>query len=496
MTSIALGCEKAPVGTTATGEICEFTLSVKSTSYDSAEITVKHNGPKETTWLIFATTDTKKGNKQKILAAKLAELKKIGKVNGLRKSNNLTVTLTGLEGETEYKAYAIAISKDCKLNPSFTMGESEIFKTSGAIMEKVTEWSVKYNRRTADNEEEFSIVNDGNDDIYVTFINALNIESLENSEEFKEYGGFRIVDEKTGEVVALLNAEEALVYMEIMTLINYIKKEGVSISDYVYNKSLTATMPRKQSGEWLAVCIQCDEKGPTGYYSCDYITIEKETASEEYQRWLGNWTFKGNNDIEYTMEIIEEDPNFIYAVKGWECDETLEEDNDFSRYEDLYIPMYFDKLTGNFYVQASYIGTLDNQGTMHWGLYGWYYNDDESKDIPEFNEEKICETTWETKSLTGCKTISPENNFTYKGMSYIRFEMIDESKSIRYAAWNTFMEFPITMTRIDSQSVQHPARNIQMPKSVAFTEWIKGGIRKDSVSEIKRVYSKTPRLAF
>ena len=233
---------------------------------------------------------------------------------------------------------------------------------------------------------------------------------------------------------------------------------------------------------------------PTGYYSCDYITIEKETASEEYQRWLGNWTFKGNNDIEYTMEIIEEDPNFIYAVKGWECDESLEEDNDFSRYEDLYIPMYFDKLTGNFYVQASYNGTLDNQGTRHWGLYGWYYNDDESKDRPYINEEKICETTWETKSLTGCNTISPEIDFTYKGMSYIWYEMIDAG--ISYAAWNTFMEFPITMTQIDSQSVQHPARNIQMPKSVAFTEWIKGGIRKDSVSDIKRVYSKTPSLTF
>ena len=355
-------------------------------------------------------------------------------------------------------------------------------------MEKVTEWSVKYNKRTADNEEEFSIVNDGKDDIYVTFINALNIESLENSEEFKEYGGFRLLD-KNENVVALLNAEEALVYMEMMTLIKYIEEEGGSISDFVYNESLTATMPRKQSGEWLAVCIQCDEKGPTGYYSCDYITIEKETASEEYQRWLGNWTFKGNNDIEYTMEIIEEDPNFIYAVKGWECDESLGEDNDFSRYEDWYIPMYFDKLTGNFYVQGSDFGTIDAANPVYWGLYGWYNNE------PYIYEEKVCEATWETKSLTGCATTLPEIKFTYSGMGYTSYMKTESGLGYNY--WNEIMEFPITMTKIEPEPVAvSAAARITPPASAALSEWIKDGIRKERISDLQRVYGKTPRLAF
>ena len=110
-------CDEKPVDpptpdepeTPALNENLAFTLEVLEVTYESAKISVKHNGEADDTWYGFYTTET---NVDKAITDKIADLTASGKVSGLKKDNELTVTINRLEAETDYTYVVFGLSSE------------------------------------------------------------------------------------------------------------------------------------------------------------------------------------------------------------------------------------------------------------------------------------------------------------------------------------------------------------------------------------------------
>lgn len=481
--AVAICCQKEEGETTKQDitQDLEFTkLEVEACGYNSAEISVRHSGTTTDTWYGFVTTDTKKKD---ILL--IAEIINNGKPTKLNKGVSKRVKLTDLNPATKYKYIVFAITEDGQL---YGTAKSVTFETIESIMEEVNTWSISYKGRNAKNEETFAIENTDASPIYTTFVSKRLIGQLEDSEEFQEYGGLRLLDENDN-VIVLLNAEEAIVYMEMMSVFGFIN-DGYDVSDITSPESFEGDRPRMQSGDYLAICIECDDKGPTGYYSCDEITIEAETASEDYNKWIGKWTFTAANNVTYTMKLSEEDPNFIYAAQGWECDPALGNENDFSTYGDnLLVPMFYDKLTRKFYIKSYDWGPATTGSETNWGLFGWYTPEDgETTDpIPFIADEKICEASYsdnEAIQLTACKVGGDfDKEYMYTGMRYTTYT--EREDGIGYGFWNNLATFPITMTKVNGSPVTGTDDNTGSETIKTFN--VSGGIKAGVEPQFKKL---------
>lgn len=470
---LALGCEKDPAGNGGTGETYDFTLKVESVSYDSAEISVQHNGPKDATWYLFTTKETKKSDFT-ILTEKLAELKRSGKVS-LKRSNNILVPITDLENETEYKVFVIAMNKNCELNMSFNMA-SATFKTeeSKFLLTECDDWAVEYKgRNRASNVESYKVAFNKNNAArcHVGFISKALVELNEADEdiqkEIEEKGGLSI---KLGDDTFLFSVLDYLVFMELYEYWGYYYEDEAYFSSETFNTSADFDLPfRQASGEYYAVAMGfTDNETPTFTYSVSEVAIEAETPTEEYSKWIGSWNITGANDISYTLEFKEGDPNFYYTVSGWEHgsehDDDCEEDCtehllglDFSKWP-YTAPFYFNALTKELEVKSSLMDSkIDEENSTssephytNWGLYG--YADYEESLAPITIEDEVIATASTPENgqatLTGCPSIAYDENenkidFTYSALGYLQYRTIDNLSS----TWNTPVKLPVSMTK-------------------------------------------------
>ena len=101
-----------------------FTLEVTEVEIDKAKVKVEHNGTTKDTWYAFATTET---DVNKAVAAKVTELTADGgKISGLKKSRSTTITVRGLEQDTDYTFIAFGITPEGEL---YGTAASTAFKT-------------------------------------------------------------------------------------------------------------------------------------------------------------------------------------------------------------------------------------------------------------------------------------------------------------------------------------------------------------------------------
>ena len=73
--------------------------------------------------------------------------------------------------------------------------------------------------------------------------------------------------------------------------------------------------------EYYAIIFGMDTDGnSTGYYAMSelFVPDERETASEEYSKWIGTWNAVGSDGVVNTLEITEIVPNLSYSVAGWQ----------------------------------------------------------------------------------------------------------------------------------------------------------------------------------
>ena len=118
--------------------------------------------------------------------------------------------------------------------------------------------------------------------------------------------------------------------------------------------------------EYYAVIFGMDTDGnSTGYYAMSelFVPDERETASEEYSKWIGTWNAVGSDGVANTLEITELVPNLSYSVAGWQF-----------KISDGMPPItaQYDEASGALLFVCGDLGLIDTgeygQGTL--GLYG------------------------------------------------------------------------------------------------------------------------------
>ena len=268
--------------------------------------------------------------------------------------------------------------------------------------------------------------------------------------------------------------------LEQISTIQYYVTNGYELTEltYIYEADKPFEVDRLPSGEYYLIAYGFMGDGQhTQTYSVQEITIEEEPATEEYNKWLGTYTFTGeaditldNGDVErkeisYNIRIEDYDNNYMYRVHGWECGQDVkydwEEDImqiDKENGEFLAFPAYFKD--GSLEVRESpmtYI-TFDGSTSLVLGIYGYAYNDDQKEEIPVILDERLMaiaepiapgETSTTLKGQHSVYTNgSTKVEWDYCKMGYIAWNEYDGS----YQTVNPAMRFPITMTKLSNET--------------------------------------------
>ena len=446
----------------------EFTLEVSETDATSAKIRVEHNGDRDDTWYWFVTTEK---DINKAILNLVDELKAEGDIT-LQRSTGKNVTAKNLEAKTSYTFVVFGLSNEGEVYGT----PADIEFTTKADITDITEsdeWTLSYEGRK-DGKELFGVQCDENSIYLFDVVDAYYVCNDAGEPEYLDDYILMTVDQIQAYLDAGITAAQIFDAGLLMT------GPGVLSSD------------RMASGYYFLIAIGYDEEAcPTGTYSVELIEIEAEEASAEYLQWLGTYTATGANGISYTLEVMDYDPNYMYAIAGWETGADLEEDKnndgnpdglDFNTaFGEGYIPAfptYFVQGKMDFYEYIVTSLQMDEAGTViaDFGLYGWgMYNNEMTLLTTGGSIIATAETTdnGATGTITGNSLqISGGGSIEVSALSYAAVSQDGKN----YWFWNDQMTLPITLTKQDAALAQ---QSLNFPAT----------IKKEKFNESKQVRS-------
>ena len=152
---------------------------------------------------------------------------------------------------------------------------------------------------------------------------------------------------------------------EAESLLTDAKNDGVNFWQYT-NEVFDAKTPdilfnRLRSGTWTAYLIELDNTGKvTGNYAETTFTLQQETASAAYNKWLGSWRVS-NGLMGFDLDISALDNNFLYRIDGWERGQAVA-----FQMDQEYLEGEFWAPNGFLYIRSQFLGTYDddNLGTV------------------------------------------------------------------------------------------------------------------------------------
>lgn len=431
----------------------EFTLEVSETDATSAKIRVEHNGERNDTWYYFVTTES---DIDQAILDEVERLQKDGDVT-LQRSTGKNVTVKDLEAKTTYTFVAFGLSIEGEVYG--TPADIE-FTTKADITDLVEsdEWTLSYEGRQ-DGKEHFGVKCDEGKIYLFDVVDAYYVSNEAGEPEY--------LDD-----YILMTVDQIQVFLD----------NGITPAQ-IFDAGLLQTGPgilsteRMASGYYFLVAIGYDEEAcPTGTYSVELIEIAAEEPSAEYLQWIGTYTATSANGISYTLQVEEYDPNYMYAIVGWETGEELEADKDnngkpdglnFNNAFDDYIPVfptYFTQGKMDFYEYIATELVMDEAGTIiaDFGLYGWgdYNNDITLLTTGGGAVIATAETTdnGATGTITG--GVLQTNNGSSIEVSALSYAAVSQDGK-NYWFWNDPMMLPITLTKQASapaqQSLNFPA---------------------------------------
>ena len=509
--AVFVSCEKTPEGPQLPANVktdLTFTLSITEVTYNSAQISVKHNGTTNDTWYGFLT-DQPENKVPSLIAAKVAELTANGgDIQGLETRTSKRVNLNDLEAATKYRYVVFAISPNGILYGQ--MASIEIETSEGFLLKTVEDWAIKYEGRdAATNNETYSVEfkKSSAPRCHIGFIPKWMVETYESMEEIQneltEYGGLRL---NIGGQVFLFSVLDYLVFEELYTYWGYYDEDESYFNQETFGESTTFRLPRQTSGDYYAVAIGFADCTPTLTYSVNEVKIVKETPSADYNNWLGSWTLKSANNLTYTLTFEENDPNFSYYVYGWECGSSVHTDKckeectehmlftDFSEFK-LGIPFYYDALKGSMTVKSMLLGaepSSDKTYYINWGMFGYTLYDGKTTSIL-LEDEVIAEAAKPVDSKTTLVGLPSttynmdsagninEVNFTYSSLGYVMYD----DKTYTTQPWNVPVELPATIERAaaqptaakvkaaDSQKRENAAKSFNSIKKADYSKLVK-----------------------
>lgn len=447
---------KTPTDPTLNQDL-EFTLEVSETDASSAKIRVEHNGERSDTWYYFVTTES---NIDKAILDEVEKVMEDGDIT-LQKSTGKNVTVKDLEAKTTYTFVVFGLSSEGEVYGT----PADIEFTTKADITDLTEsdeWTIAYDGRDEAGDEVFTVQCDENSIYLFDIIDAYYVCDDEGNPVYlKEY---------------ILGMAEMLQYY----LDNGATAENLFEAGLLQKGPVALSTARMASGYYFGFAIGYDaDAAPTGTYSVELFEIKPEESSAEYLQWIGTYTATGANGISYTLQIEEYDPNYMYAIVGWETGADLEADKnndgnpdglDFNTaFREGFIPafpVYFTQGKMDFY---EYIVTqlqMDEAGTViaDFGLYGWGTHNDVMTLLTTGGEAVIATAETTDNGTTGTITggtlqISGGGSIEVSALSYAAVSQ--DGKNYWY--WNDPVALPITLTKQADAPVQ---QSLNLPVTI------------------------------
>lgn len=309
----------------------DFTLEVVSVEANVAKVKVTTNGSTSDTWYGFCTSEVSKSEGE-LIQAEVAAMLAEGKVSGLKKQTTTTVTLRGLEPQTDYKYVVFGLSSEGEVygmykSVNFTTARGEVeFKVNPA-------WTVAYQGAGTINDTNYEhtvVVTSTDANLY--FITAVTAQEYLNS-------GIKAVAEQ--------NLQD---YKDYINEFNAANGTNYKVADILFQgNGIDAFM--FDPGDWYAVAVGVDESGElTGLYAqSEVITIAEEEATPAYAAWLGDWTVTGSNGITQEVTFSKFISNQSFLMSGYEGPDT----------EGLDILVEWDAQNELWYIYNQYLGTYN-----------------------------------------------------------------------------------------------------------------------------------------
>jgi hypothetical protein len=192
-------------------------------------------------------------------------------------------------------------------------------------------------------------------------------ERSENNQDKMEYDNFicESDDEQTYVVLTLKDYDFESYYKSDLRALfeDYHSSFGFEAGSSKWNSvlssgNLTWSEQRLRSGEWTAYMIGIDPDGElSGLYQELQFTVEEETASDAYLKWIGKWKVSTNDGEElFDITIIPSENNMWYYMGGWESSNVYQFPTE---QQELMPELFFDKHTGRMVFISQYVNTLE-----------------------------------------------------------------------------------------------------------------------------------------
>ena len=330
-----LGCEKQDdVHVSQKGEVA-IVLDVDQVSLESASIRVRHNGPEDFLWVYMNTSDLE-SDASSLIASKIAkDLELTGEILA-SKGQNKSLTMSALEAKSYYRFICSAIDDETGLPYGKASEITYRTRRDPSVFERNSSWTISRGDRLLNNQDKMEydnfICESDDDQTYVVLtIKDSDFEYYYKSdlralfEDYQSSFGFEEGSSKW--------------------------KSVLSSGDIIWPEQ------RLRSGEWTVYMIGIDSDGElSGLYQEFQFTVEQETATNEYNRWLGTWMVSDKNgDDLFEIQIIPSENNMWYYMAGWESANIF----GFDTYDPALMPeLFFDKETGNMFFISQYVNTM------------------------------------------------------------------------------------------------------------------------------------------
>ena len=330
-----VACDKVGNDIVSEGDFVNIMLDIDQLTLESASIRVRHDGALDLNWVYMNTQDLESDAAELINNKVAKELELTGEIVANR-GQNKSLTVSALAAKSYYRFICSAIDEVSGMPVGEVAEITYRTRRDPDLFELNTNWSITRGERTYD------------------------------SKEGSEFDNFKCnsSDDATYVVVTLKDADFETYYKsEIRALFEDYQssfgfEEGSSKWNNVLSQGdITWQEPRLRSGDWHLFMIGLDKDGElSGLYQSYGFNIEQETPTDEYNRWLGNWTVSDMSGTEYfDITIIPSENNMWYYMGGWESTNIY----DFDTFDPALMPeLFFDKMTGKLYFVSQYVNTM------------------------------------------------------------------------------------------------------------------------------------------
>lgn len=285
-----------------------------------------------------------------------------------------------------------------------------------------------------------------------------------------EYGGRQTVQGAKVEVINVSNVPSNTLYLvSVINRENYGTYEGnlkefmeaelANAGDYIYTGSPeTILFDPFRHGTWYAFIIAIDsDKKITGEYAYKKFEVEEEEPTEDFLKWVGNWTAT-DGKFTYNLQVSSLEANFMYRVDGWEVFPQAQVQMNLEYIETFYdggrmyfvsqfIQSYEDEDNNNALMEECFLGEVDYDGILH--PQGLYLITDEGLDLAcatlKGDDAAVIDPCVVQTNIDGEEFEAP-----FHDMKYFAWNNSDKQW---YHYNNEVMGFPVTLTRAAANTV-------------------------------------------